>query len=165
MPEDYTEINELMKKVKDLSLNGVPKIAYDTWISPIELASITENTINLLVPSEFYTAQIKLYEPLLVNCFKQATGKEADFIYNINYLTKEDLEKESLNIPTMSYNTHLNSNIDSKYTFSNFVIGENNRFAQAAAYAVSEAPGIAYNPLFIYGGVGLRKNSFNACNR
>ncbi|MCI9365796.1 MAG: chromosomal replication initiator protein DnaA [Clostridia bacterium] len=158
MPENYNNCRELMEKVKMLSLdNGMQKIAFDTWISPIELASINENTINLVIPSDFYTAQIKLYEPLLINCFKVATNKDVDFSYNINYITEADLEKQTLNASTVSFNTQQNSNIDPKYTFSNFVIGQNNRFAQAAAYAVSEAPGTAYNPLFIYGGVGLGK--------
>ena len=139
MPENYNNCRELMEKVKMLSLdNGMQKIAFDTWISPIELASINENTINLVIPSDFYTAQIKLYEPLLINCFKVATNKDVDFSYNINYITEADLEKQTLNASTVSFNTQQNSNIDPKYTFSNFVIGQNNRFAQAAAYAVSE---------------------------
>lgn len=153
MPEEYKDYHDLMNAVKTFSLDAIAQIAYDTWIAPLELASIKDDTVNLLVPTAFYGNQVKPYEPLLVNCFKQATQK----IYNINYVTKEDLEKENEFPTVQSYSKQITSNLDPKYTFSSFVIGENNRFAQAASLAVSEAPGISYNPLFIYGGVGLGK--------
>ena len=150
--EEYNNYKNLMNKVKEDSLSAMTKIAYDTWISPLEIASIQGDVVTLLIPAPIYKNQIAPYEPVLVNCFKNRTQK----IYKFNYVTQEEIKNSSFNAPQVS-NTQLNSNLNPKYTFSNFVIGENNRFAQAASLAVSEAPGISYNPLFIYGGVGLGK--------
>ena len=71
-----------------------------------------------------------------------------------------DEEPKSSNTPQKNY-----PNLNPKYTFDTFVIGNSNRFAHAACVAVAESPARAYNPLFLYGGVGLRKNSLNACDR
>ena len=152
MTEDYKSYKDIMNSVKTCSLDAISELAYDTWIAPIEIASIEGDTVNFLIPTEFYESQIKPYEPLLINCLKQVTNK----VYKLNYVTAKDIENTSVETPK-AFSEQLNSNLDAKYTFSNFVIGENNRFAHAASLAVSEAPGISYNPLFIYGGVGLGK--------
>ena len=145
---------ELMNKVKILARDGINPIAYDTWMSSLELYSIDENLITLVVPSAFFADQLKPYTLYLQNCFKMATQK----IYDITYISAEDLDKNIQDRIISNTNQELiNSNLNNKYTFSTFVIGENNRFAQAAAFAVAEAPGMSYNPLFIYGGVGLGK--------
>ena len=151
MKENY---QELMNTVKTLARDGMNSIAYDTWMSSLEIFSVEGNLVTLIVPSSFFADQLKPYELYLQNCFKAATNK----MYNISYISAEDMKKISQDSMVFSaHNQNMSTNLNPKYTFSTFVIGENNKFAQAAAYAVSEAPGTSYNPLFIYGGVGLGK--------
>ena len=154
MQEENSKYNELWDKVKAVAKEAVIDVTYDTWIEPLELSSIDGNVINLISPTVFYGIQVKPYEPLIINCFRKILNtKEVN--YTINYIPAEALSTN----PSVSLqnNAQSSTNLNPKYTFNSFVIGENNRFAQAASYAVSEAPGIAYNPLFIYGGVGLGK--------
>ncbi len=150
MGQDY---KELTNKVKSTALEGISSIAYETWIAPIEIYSIDNDVVTFVVPTAFFGNQLKPYEQLLKNCFKKVVNKN----YEINYISEESLKNESSNSVQLPYTEQIKSNLDPRFTFNTFVIGENNRFAQAAAFAVSEAPGIAYNPLFIYGGVGLGK--------
>ena len=149
---DYN--SNIMNKVKMLAEDALTNVAYETWIAPLELLSIEDSTINLLVPDNFYKDQSSHYTQLLVNSFKVALDRKDNF--TINWLTSDEINKADL-IEKPNFSSQENSNLNFKYTFNNFVIGDNNRFAQAASYAVAEAPGIAYNPLFIYGGVGLGK--------
>ena len=155
MQEEYNKYNEIMNKVKLVSKDAVVDVTYDTWIEPLELSSINGDVINLIIPDKLYEGLIKPYEPLIVNCFKNVLNtKEVN--YKVNYFSSDEIENNiSLNLQNNS--VKISSNLEPKFTFNSFVIGENNRFAQAASYAVSEAPGTAYNPLFIYGGVGLGK--------
>lgn len=148
MNDNYQEI---MNKFRTLARDNITAITYETWMSSLELFSIEGNLITLIVPSSFFADQLKPYELYLKNCFKAITQKE----YEIAYISSQDIGKDTI-VPSSS-NEQIKSNLNKKYTFSTFVIGDNNRFAQAAAYAVSEAPGTTYNPLFIYGGVGLGK--------
>ncbi len=150
MGQDY---KELTNKIKATTLEGISSIAYETWIAPIEIYSIKDNVVTFIVPTTFFGNQLKPYEQLLKNCFKKVVHKE----YEINYVSEESLNNETDTSIQLPYTKQIKSNLEPKFTFDSFVIGENNRFAHAAAFAVSEAPGIAYNPLFIYGGVGLGK--------
>lgn len=150
MEDNY---QDLMKNVKLFAQDGIPKVAFDTWINPLDIYSIEGNTVTLIAPSSFFVDQVRPYEVYLQNCFKAATKK----VYNFEYIAADKLDQSQKNNIQITSNDQIKSNLNSKYTFSTFVIGENNKFAQAAALAVSEAPGTAFNPLFIYGGVGLGK--------
>lgn len=156
------EIEELLTKAKELLRPELNQIAFTTWIQPIQINSIEDTTITLYVPSDVHKNMIEgRYLPLIQTTFA--------FLTNINYTIlitchatdpNSDLQNStnSMNMQNRPLgNLYNKSNLNPKYTFDSFVVGENNRFAHAAALAVSEAPGTAYNPLFLYGGVGLGK--------
>ena len=152
------ELNELLTKAKELIKNEVSPIAYDTWITELEIKSFDNGNILLLCSTTFNKEAIEArYHNLIVNTFNYLTNKEC----SVSFLSKEELKKNqeqglSNNIEVNLPNT-LNPTLNPKFTFDTFVVGNNNRFAHAAALAVAESPGAAYNPLFIYGGVGLGK--------
>lgn len=148
---------ELMYSAKELLKEEVTTIAYDTWIKNIKIHKLTDDTITLVAESDIHKDFIsEKYFDLISNTFKYITKK----IYNIEILSQKEIDSietfentESEEIRRDTYNI---SNLNPKYTFDNFVVGPNNNIAQATALAVAENPYTKYNPLFIYGGVGLR---------
>lgn len=152
------ELDELLTKAKNLIKNEISPIAYDTWIKELEIKSFDNGNIILLCSSSFNRESIEArYHSLIVNTFNYLTNKEC----SVSVLSKEDLEKEQEDGLSDNIEVNLpgtfNPTLNPKNTFDTFVVGNNNRFAHAAALAVAEAPGTSYNPLFIYGGVGLGK--------
>ncbi len=155
MLEENKNYIELTNKLKEVSREAVSEVVYTTWFSHIDIVSIEGNNVTLAVTDEFFIANIKPYSQLFSNCLNNIFKNKEQ--YSISYITQKDLDNMRGSIIHFPQAEQKNAKLDSKYTFSNFVIGENNKFAQAASFAVSEAPGTAYNPLFIYGGVGLGK--------
>lgn len=150
------ELDEFLEKTKELLKGEVTKISYETWIKDLELQSMENNTIVLVAHTQFQKDSImSRYYDLFKNTFKYLTNKEWEITVVLNE-TEEGGEQSSSAQPE-HYTQNLNSNLNPKYTFESFVVGNNNRFAHAAALAVAEAPATSYNPLFLYGGVGLGK--------
>ena len=149
------ELNELLTKAKELLKNEMTKISYETWIKNLEIQSFDNDIVVLVASSGFQKESIQSrYYDLLTNTFNFITNKECQ----INIISKDELqEEEAINLPNDVGYGYSNSTLNPKYTFDTFVVGNNNRFAHAAALAVAEAPATSYNPLFIYGGVGLGK--------
>ena len=150
--QNWETIKENLKNDYDIS-----DIAFKTWISPLQIHEIKEDTLIIISSLQGSIDIIKKkYEIPLSVVITEFTGKEytLKFIYpdDIDYYEKK--EDPSENIEKIKANL---ANLDPKYTFDTFVVGKNNEFAHAAALAVAENPGELYNPLFIYGGVGLGK--------
>ena len=149
------ELNELLTKAKELLKDEVHGISYETWIKPLSIASIIDNNVVLMIDDEFKINFIMTrYHDLLVNTFNFLLQKKCNLSIVFEKEPFSEVQKEK---DSSFHVANLNVFLNPKYTFSTFVVGDNNRFAHAASLAVSEAPASAYNPLFLYGGVGLGK--------
>ena len=156
--EKWEEILQTVKS--EYEVNDVP---FNTWLKPLEVYEVDGNLITVAVPSEQAAIGVnyisKRYKIPLQVTICVLTGMEeceVRFVLKKDLLEKEEEKKPSYdkqNHDTRYEEAHLNP----KYTFDTFVVGSNNKFAQAAALAVAESPGDTYNPLFIYGGAGLGK--------
>ena len=149
------EANELLTKAKELLKNETTKISYETWIKNLEIKSADNGNIVLVASSSFQKEAIySRYKDLLTNTFNFITNKDC----NISIVSQDEIEQDDSTSPSLG-SSYGNSNptLNPKYTFDTFVVGNNNWFAHAAALAVAEAPSTSYNPLFLYGGVGLGK--------
>ena len=149
------QLNTIWEKSLDLLKDELTEISFNTWIKTISPLKLTSDTVFLSVPASFNKGILESrYQGLIMNAIKQVTFKE----YKISFVVPS--EEEDIQNLTSQINQNddvAKSILNPKYTFDTFVIGNSNRFAHAAALAVAEAPAQAYNPLFIYGGVGLGK--------
>lgn len=144
--------NEVLKLIKV----ELTEVSFNTWLKTIKPITITENRIILAAPNEFTKGILEgRYFNLIKNAIKQVTEKEYEIQFTI---PGEDISiNVGQSIKPENPKSNNRSQLNPKYTFDTFVIGNSNRFAHAASLAVAEAPAQAYNPLFVYGGVGLGK--------
>lgn len=130
--------------------------SYSTWISPVQFSKFENGTAFLEVPDRFYADWVKdHYQDIIRSALSDVLGEKIQLSYIISDKTFKFAAETSVPLPKKVRPENLGMN--GRYNFDNFVIGPGNRFAHAAAVAVSQAPAKNYNPLFIYGSVGLGK--------
>ncbi len=147
--------NNSLSKLEERVGNNVVEL----WFRPIKLSQMKEQQVTLDIPNRFFKDWIEdSYPDIIAESLEGILGYPVTVRYRI--AEKIDPEVKKMDIRLESRKQKLASRgiyLNPRYTFENFVIGPSNQFAQAAAKAVAEAPGRAYNPLFVYGGVGLGK--------
>lgn len=152
-------MQNIWEKTQDIIKQRVGEQFYDLWFRPVELSGIKDGHAVLDIPNRFFKDWIEDNHPGLVSdALKTSTGNELKIKYRI--VEKQDAATKKFDTMLETRRSRLASRgiyLNPKYTFENFVVGESNKFARAAAIAVADSPGKAYNPLFIYGGVGLGK--------
>lgn len=153
---------ELWNEVLEIVKEDTNQVSFNTWFKPLKIVAYKNNTIYLETADDFLRNTIKKrHYNFLKNAFNYVLKKEIELIFTIpgESIDKEEVKKnDSLNYNGEEADPISNGRkLNPKYRFDNFIIGNSNRFAHAASLAVAEAPSTAYNPLFIYGGVGLGK--------
>ncbi|MDI3533969.1 MAG: chromosomal replication initiator protein [Thermosediminibacterales bacterium] len=146
----------LWNKVLNYIESNLSEVSFRTWIKSCKLLLVQDNLIVIETPNDLVKQNL---EERYNNIIKQAFLKNMGIDPVIEYLTiKKDTQTETqTKNKTDISKKHSSSFLNPKYTFETFVIGNSNRLAHAASKAVAESPAKAYNPLFIYGGVGLGK--------
>ncbi len=159
---EYIENKELLwKNALENIKKELSEQTFKTWIDPVTIYSFEKNTITLNIPNSFFGSWLREhYQDLITSSCAILIGKKPQIKYHIQEEEQpapKDIAKE---INQDKIKSTLNSSkklLSSKYTFDTFVVGSSSRFAHAASIAVSESPAKKYNPLFIYGQVGLGK--------
>ena len=152
----------LWSKTLEIIQREVNSIVYQTWFKETKIYRIVGNTITIMVPMEIHRKNLNdKYIDIIVKALAEITNN----IYDINFvledeivLKEEEPKKKEVNISLIDNSKYnFSSNLIKSYTFDNFVVGNSNKLAHAAAVAVAETPGETYNPLFFYGTSGLGK--------
>lgn len=147
----------------------ITDMSFRTWIKPIQVYSVVGDKITLLIPENnndgdgkglSYNMRVgyieRKYLAAITLTIAEIMGREYD-VTLMSSIDKEKIDKKQKQKGTSASKNNNIQNLNPNYTFETFVIGNNNNLAHAASLAVAETPGEVYNPLFIYGGVGLGK--------
>ena len=153
-------MENIWSKVIDSLRERVGQQNFDIWIKPIQFISTEGENVRLEVPNRFFKDWIhEHYTAHIKEVFSQFMGKPCQLHFQIK--SEKGHERDLMVIPPQRKEPEpappLGTNFNPKYTFNNFVVGASNQFAHAACLAVANMPAKNYNPLFIYGGVGLGK--------
>lgn len=153
-------LNNLWSQVLKKMEEKLSKPSFETWLQGTTPITMYESVIIVGVPNDFTKEWLEnRYSHLIKDIVQQITSKE----YEVSFVVPQEESinykktKKRFSAPEIANDDLITTILNPKYTFETFVIGNSNRFAHAASLAVAEAPAKAYNPLFIYGGVGLGK--------
>ena len=144
-------MRQVWEKMKHELRQQHDELSFNTWIADLDVYNENDRSIFLLAPSKFVRSILekRKYPQEFTQLYQRLTGNTKNFVL----VSLEDVEKDQFESSAPANKSNLNP----KYVFEDFVVGSNNRFAHAACVAVAEDPAKSYNPLFIYGGVGLGK--------
>ncbi|MBS4022087.1 MAG: chromosomal replication initiator protein DnaA [Dethiobacter sp.] len=158
------ELQEIWQATLSEVEKQLSKPSFETWLKTTRPLSLTDSTLIISVPNDFTKDWlVTRYAGMLKKALQDVCNSDYDIHFvtpRINGDSEEETPSTTVSMPRVQHFTSSVTNsswLNPKYTFDTFVIGGSNRFAHAASLAVSEAPARAYNPLFIYGGVGLGK--------
>ncbi|MDD3436371.1 MAG: chromosomal replication initiator protein DnaA [Candidatus Gastranaerophilales bacterium] len=167
---EILEIKKIWEDVKVELEQTIPPSSYEPWILPLEPIGFENNEFSVLTGQAFAISVIrKNHYSQIIEAFKKIVGQEIEFKMVFDEKLAAKLKKEIQKAKQVAEKSQKEtaidnlaqmqsfSNLNLKYKFENFVVGENNRFAQAAAITVAKTPAKKYNPLFIYGASGVGK--------
>jgi chromosomal replication initiator protein len=151
----WNEVEALLKE-------RAPKDVFETWFKDLSIGNVNENEATVKVPNRFFRDWIREhYQSLLEDVVSTAIGRRG---VRVSYLLSEAeaperpiIVREPDRPVQLSVKQKRTAHLDGRYTFTTFVAASNNQLARAASLKVAESPGVSYNPLLIYGGVGLGK--------
>ena len=154
-----TSADEIWKQVVVLLDKKIDRHNVETWILPVKPLGMDETYFNIGVPSKFFATWLEEHHADIIrDALKQISGREFELRFSILSSDRPPPEATSDPMPAAATRrSAIGTNLNPRYTFKSFVVGGSNKFAHAAARAVAENPAHSYNPLFIYGGVGLGK--------
>ena len=161
--------SDLWSRVLEAARSGLPEQSFRTWLSGTRAVALAEGELVVEAPSEFHLEWIEdKYSPMLTELAQRVLGRPIEVTFRSG--------DEAAPVPTVELRTpdeapttpaaaapsaapvdDLRHGMNARYTFERFVVGNNNQLAAAACHAVAEKPARMYNPLFLYGGVGLGK--------
>ena len=153
------EIQKAWQKATDYLKERLGKTAFETWIAPLKPRLDSAQNLILEAPDSFFRDWVdQHYRQVIQEAVQYSTKQNLSLRLEINPLAEDICGKAPVDVlkarpPALQNGLNLNP----RYTFENFVVGPSNRHAHAYSLAVAESPAKAYNPLFIYGGVGLGK--------
>ncbi len=159
MDNPYTAYEQIWGKTKAQLKESLPDHAFNTWFEPVNAIAYADSELVLEVPNQFFFEWLKShYQPLLEAIIKKETQSDV----TIKYTVSTSPEKKTNLWPEEQQEKHakpsIKSQLNKKYTFANYIEGKNNQFAKAAGMTLGENPGNSqFNPLVVYGGVGLGK--------